>query len=569
MGIIKKLLLGFCVCFTMACFSACETNVTEQQPSNNPNAGVAILQDGEVFVYDENGERINQNETFVKIGDNVYYVINNIPFADGYKIIENRIYYFNTDGVRCNDSNDAHTFSADGYMTGTYVQITLDGKDYFLVNDYAYQATQVKGVVYESDSDYDIDNNPTLAGVSCTATVAGNEFTVTTNENGEFAFSGKLPAMQLDFTFVLDGYITATGKLIVKSDGSLQIVLDRNVSNALTGRIVLADKDLNPTNNPPLADAKISLNRTSSTNKWYYETTSDNDGYYRFETLTAGMYTLTVEKDGYKTATQIVQARYNETTIQNVTLEIIPESNETQSSQTKGTASGVIKDARTGDVVSVGLTVYIREGINNILGTPLCTLTTNQNGEFVTPELPAGNYTAYVVDERTQLPNDNEDERYGAQTINLKILAGENITEQGASISNNVGISGAGVRIVLEWGATPNDLDSHLLIDDYHHVYYGNKEWSNCSLDVDDTTAYGPETITIEAVQNHKYEYYVYNYSNSGTFQEANATVKVYFGNQLAYTFNAPQGVGYYWHILTIDENGDITIHNAVANVEM
>ena len=569
MGIIKKLLLGFCVCFTMACFSACETNVTEQQPSNNPNAGVAILQDGEVFVYDENGERINQNETFVKIGDNVYYVINNIPFADGYKIIENRIYYFNTDGVRCNDSNDAHTFSADGYMTGTYVQITLDGKDYFLVNDYAYQATQVKGVVYESDSDYDIDNNPTLAGVSCTATVAGNEFTVTTNENGEFAFSGKLPAMQLDFTFVLDGYITATGKLIVKSDGSLQIVLDRNVSNALTGRIVLADKDLNPTNNLPLADAKISLNRTSSTNKWYYETTSDNDGYYRFETLTAGMYTLTVEKDGYKTATQIVQARYNETTIQNVTLEIIPESNETQSSQTKGTASGVIKDARTGDVVSVGLTVYIREGINNILGTPLCTLTTNQNGEFVTPELPAGNYTAYVVDERTQLPNDNEDERYGSQTINLKILAGENITEQGATISNNVGISGAGVRIVLEWGATPSDLDSHLLIDDDYHVYYRNKEWSNCSLDVDDTTAYGPETITIEAVQNHKYEYYVYNYSNSGTFQEANATVKVYFGNQLAYTFNAPQGVGYYWHILTIDENGDITIHNAVANVEM
>ena len=102
-----------------------------------------------------------------------------------------------------------------------------------------------------------------------------------------------------------------------------------------------------------------------------------------------------------------------------------------------------------------------------------------------------------------------------------------------------------------------------------YHVYYGNKEWSNCSLDVDDRNAYGPETITIEEVQNHKYEYYVYNFSKSGTFQEAIATVKVYFGNQLAYTFNAPQGVGYYWHILTIDENGDITIHNAVANAEM
>ncbi|MBA4382487.1 MAG: hypothetical protein C0406_07975, partial [Sideroxydans sp.] len=57
-----------------------------------------------------------------------------------------------------------------------------------------------------------------------------------------------------------------------------------------------------------------------------------------------------------------------------------------------------------------------------------------------------------------------------------------------------------GMRIVLNWGELPSDLDSHLIFPS-NHIYFNSKTGSTSSdakLDVDDTTSYGPETITIE-----------------------------------------------------------------------
>jgi len=62
-------------------------------------------------------------------------------------------------------------------------------------------------------------------------------------------------------------------------------------------------------------------------------------------------------------------------------------------------------------------------------------------------------------------------------------------------------------RVVLTWGDIPNDLDSHLFYyneydQELFHVYwasaigYYNGEIV-ASLDVDDTSSYGPETVTI------------------------------------------------------------------------
>ncbi len=564
----KGLLLATLACLATACFVGCG------QSSGGVPAGTPVLKDGEVYVYDEKGERVEQDETFVQIGENVYYVIENVPVKDGYKVIDNRVYYFDENGVRGNDGSESgHEFSDDGYMTGEFVELNIDGEDYFIVDDTAYIGKEVSGIVYESDSDYITDNNILLTSVVCKATVAGHTFTAMTDENGAFLFEGKLPTTTVVFTFELDGYFMATATVDCSQDGLITIVLDRSVSNTLTGRIVAADDDVNISNNAPLSDANITLTRTSSTNVWNYETTSDASGYYTFEGLTAGIYTLTVEKEGCLPISQIVQVRHNETTIQNFTLEIIPQvEDESGDVVVNGFASGTIKDARTGYVISVGLTVYIREGINNILGEPICSVKTDANGVFTTPELPAGNYTAYVVDERTteELPNGNEDCRYGSQTIALKILPNKTISGQDATISNNEGVSGSGVRVVLTWGSTPSDLDSHLLINDgAGHVYYSNKSYGNCTLDVDDRDGNGPETITIKEVQANKYEYYVYNFSKSGTFYNANATVKVYFGLQLAYTFNAPQGSGYYWHLFTITSTGDFIVHNTTADSAM
>ena len=76
-------------------------------------------------------------------------------------------------------------------------------------------------------------------------------------------------------------------------------------------------------------------------------------------------------------------------------------------------------------------------------------------------------------------------------------------------------------RIVLTWGQNPIDLDSHLVTEDNLHIYYANKNITSngqtMSLDVDDVTSYGPETVTILEPSDNKYTYYVHNWSNDLT----------------------------------------------------
>ena len=536
------------------------------------NDGRMIRGENGDYEYDNDGRMI-ADEEFVEIDGDTYYLEENRTVKDSYKVVDDRIYRFGEDGKRLhNGEHDGHEFGEDGYMTSDFDRLNIDGDEWFVIEDNAYIGKEVEGYVYESDNDYDLANNEVLANVSASILLGGQEFTFTTDEYGRF-YCESLPAMTITFHFMLDGYKVAEITINCREDGTIEIVMDRDVNNTLTGKIVLADADLNPSNNAPLVGATVSLVRASTdgfSNGYEATTVTDDYGYYTFTGMTAGVYDLVVEKEGYLTISQAVQVRYNETTVQNLQLEAI-EITEGEE-EVFGYAAGTIKDARTGATIGVGLTVYIREGINNFIGEVIATVTTDANGDYITPELPAGNYTAQVVDERAAeaLPDQDEDYRYGSQTIALKVLAGQTIYGQDATISNNVGIvAGTGIRVVLTWGSTPSDLDSHLLFGS-NHVYYSSKNIGNCSLDVDDTSAYGPETITIEEVQSYTYKYYVYNYSKSGTFYNANAVVKVYSGAQLLYTFNAPTGSGYYWHIFTLNgATGEFTIHNQTSSYAM
>ena len=94
-----------------------------------------------------------------------------------------------------------------------------------------------------------------------------------------------------------------------------------------------------------------------------------------------------------------------------------------------------------------------------------------------------------------------------------------------------------GLTAVLTWGAEPNDLDSHLLAyrdgTQITHVYYSNKNYTgsdgkvHINLDVDDTTSYGPETISIYYLDpGFTYYYYIYDYSGTkGIPSEARITL--------------------------------------------
>ncbi|SIT27060.1 tetratricopeptide repeat protein [Chryseobacterium gambrini] len=130
-----------------------------------------------------------------------------------------------------------------------------------------------------------------------------------------------------------------------------------------------------------------------------------------------------------------------------------------------------------------------------------------------------------------------------------------------------------GMRIVLSWGKSPSDLDSHLSYPNNHICYY-HKEGTNANLDVDDTDSFGPETITIEKrAQNQKYIYAVHDYSdknrvdNDNLSNISNAKVYVYIGNTLIKSYDVPKRKkGTVWVVFMIDESGNIIDINNFEN---
>lgn len=130
-----------------------------------------------------------------------------------------------------------------------------------------------------------------------------------------------------------------------------------------------------------------------------------------------------------------------------------------------------------------------------------------------------------------------------------------------------------GMRIVLSWGKSPSDLDSHLSYPNNHICYY-HKEGTNANLDVDDTDSFGPETITIEKrAQNQKYIYAVHDFSDRGEIDNetlsnrSNAKVYVYIGNTLIKSYDVPKRKkGTVWVVFMIDESGNIVDINNFEN---
>ncbi|WP_157275519.1 hypothetical protein [Pelomonas sp. Root1444] len=90
-----------------------------------------------------------------------------------------------------------------------------------------------------------------------------------------------------------------------------------------------------------------------------------------------------------------------------------------------------------------------------------------------------------------------------------------------------------GVSIKLTWGARPSDLDSHLWTPSGAHVYYSSKGQLAAApfanLDVDDTSSFGPEVVTLTKLMVGTYKYAVRNYSgyDSGPVAVSGARVEL------------------------------------------
>lgn len=138
------------------------------------------------------------------------------------------------------------------------------------------------------------------------------------------------------------------------------------------------------------------------------------------------------------------------------------------------------------------------------------------------------------------------------------------------------------IRFILTWGDEPPDLDSHMTGPEAgggnFHVYYGNRNSADgrVGLDVDDTSSYGPETITVRktngAYTAGDYLYYIYNFTGSPsiTSQRQYISAVVYQGTEMIGVFQPPRAedmnIGLTWNVVSMNITASGLVTFSVAS---
>lgn len=167
------------------------------------------------------------------------------------------------------------------------------------------------------------------------------------------------------------------------------------------------------------------------------------------------------------------------------------------------------------------------------------TATTNASGVYTIPNAPSGTRTVTA-----------SAAGFSTRTDTVIIAPGVSNTFSTTLVA---GTSSGNVTIILNWGAQPSDLDSHLTgpipAGGRFHLYYANRNPVPFAvLDVDDTSAFGPETVTVSTVSGNfvpgSYSYYVHNYSTTPEFDVSAARVTVFQGGVQLAQFQVSAAVG-------------------------
>lgn len=331
----------------------------------------------------------------------------------------------------------------------------------------------------------------------------------------------------------------------------------------ICGTVIIADADMDYSNDKPLSGAKVTLEREFQYEDTGKEEKTNGDGYFAVEDVTPGEYMLKISKSGYATIERTIEITGDDEILDLSIMEAVSEE-----WIGEGTASGMIYDVVSGAGIG-DLTLNIKkEEEDKSVGQ----IRTDADGSYVTPKLEAGRYKIEILDERGL----SQKETYSGAEFMVRVLGNTDIPNQDGTVS--LPMEEGQIRIVLTWGETPEDLDSHLWCNGsqaYYHIYFeaqsyytGNEMLAN--LDLDDTTSYGPETTTVNVDRNSTYHFGVFNYTGADPEQlmYSGATVQVYTESAgvPSQTFQVPAGSGYYWDVFTYDgATGTITPVNTIT----
>ncbi|MDP8241133.1 MAG: carboxypeptidase regulatory-like domain-containing protein [Candidatus Hatepunaea meridiana] len=330
--------------------------------------------------------------------------------------------------------------------------------------------------------------------------------------------------------------------------------------------------------------------------------TTDSTGNYNFE-VGAGSRTITVNADGYNTASHTVQVTNGGSNMVNFALTPSGGGDET------GTVFGWVRNSETINPISGASvssdddqsTITDNNGYYNFeVGAGSRTITVNADGyntadqtvqvgdggshtvNFALTPSGGGDETgqvygtvtnsqdgepvegAVVESDNGESTSTNGEGEYeftvagGSRTLTVNadgfyensdqvLVTANESTEKNFVISPELGGGGEQFRFVLTWGADPSDLDSHLKTPfntPFDHVYFGSPGSSDSppyvTLDHDVTNGNGPETMTIHRLSDGTYRYYVHNYSVNGDLAGCGAQVAIYNEGGLLQTVTVP-----------------------------
>lgn len=297
--------------------------------------------------------------------------------------------------------------------------------------------------------------------------------------------------------------------------------------------------------------ATVALFRTGQTSPVATATTNEN-GQYELRNVENGSFELRISAEGYLALSQTLTVS----------------GSQTRADTLRGAAnvSGQILNSQTGSGLD-SAEVSFSFGNDTARASAALRVITDSQGRFALRDAPTGTFTC-VVRRRG----------YFTQVVrDVRFNEGQNQLPPTTIVPPPAPGS---FRIVLTWGQTPNDLDSHLMGPDSaggrFHCFYGNMNppGSNVSLDVDDVSSFGPETITIRAFRDGMYRYSVHNFSNQsstgaqGIFASP-ARVEVYNEQGLLRAYAAPQpptSGGNTWRVFEINVQGG---NRSIADVNV
>ncbi|HEX3076215.1 MAG TPA: carboxypeptidase regulatory-like domain-containing protein, partial [Lachnospiraceae bacterium] len=320
-------------------------------------------------------------------------------------------------------------------------------------------------------------------------------------------------------------------------------------------------------NGEPITDATVKL-YSKDYDIWAYEQATNSEGQYSIKLPSLeSAYSLKVVKDGF-VDTDIYDIRTGNDVVNNnqETVNLVTNADTTYPMTL--TLCDAFNQTNDGLVRLDGANVVFRKGINNKLGDVYLSTVADSYGELYA-DLAPGSYTVEISKD-------------GYATSYYTIVAKSGLEYM--QINTSPILNDDEIRIVLTWGSSPADLDSHLFTpyntssqDDTYHIWYGNQSDANAnSLDVDQTTGYGPETMTINHLGNGLYKYYVVDYTNcshdystSTEMSFSSACVNVYTKDGLVQTFYVPTNrSGAIWEVFELRNKQIVPIQRYYSNIE-